>query len=286
MILLTGITGKVGGASAQHLLASGKQVRAIVRNQAKAAPWAARGVELIYGDWEDPAAMTRALAGVNSAYLMMPPLQAPSREFSEAKAVIASYRQALAHHSQLKLVILSSMGSEKPSGLGLITSTHLLEEALADHPGPVAFVRAGSFYENYVFGLQAGLPGTLPVFYSPTNRKLPMVATEDIGAEVARLLTTDWTGKRIVELGSMVSSDELAAALGQVLGREVHAQAIPRAAWSEALQHMGLPEDGTWAYEEMIEGVNAGWIDFGAAGTERIEGTTSARQVFEKARGA
>ena len=36
MYLVMGITGKVGGAAARHLLAHGKQVRALVRNREKA----------------------------------------------------------------------------------------------------------------------------------------------------------------------------------------------------------------------------------------------------------
>jgi uncharacterized protein YbjT (DUF2867 family) len=283
MYLITGITGKVGGAAAQHLLEMGKQVRALVRDQAKATAWSAKGVELIKGEWEDPAVMTRALNAVEGAYLMMPPIQTPSRDFREAKAVIASYKEALAKSQPPKLVALSSLGSEKTSGLGLIHSTHLLEEGLSNEPFPVAFVRAGSFYENYLFGLHAARGGTLPIFYAPTERKLPMIATKDIGAEVARLLASEWTGKRVVELGSMVSCDELAAQLGQVLGRDVKAQAIPREAWTAALHQMGLPEGGTWAYEEMIEGVNSGWIAFGVENTERVEGTTSAKEVFAAA---
>ena len=46
MFLVMGITGKVGGATAEHLLAHGRQVRALVRNLEKAANWANRGVEL------------------------------------------------------------------------------------------------------------------------------------------------------------------------------------------------------------------------------------------------
>jgi len=84
----------------------------------------------------------------------------------------------------------------------------------------------------------------------------------------------------------MASSDELASALGEVLGREVKAQAIPREAWAGALQQMGLPEGGTWAYEEMIDGVNFGWISFSGGETERVEGTTSAKQVFAAAKAA
>ncbi|MGA2341388.1 MAG: NmrA family transcriptional regulator, partial [Terracidiphilus sp.] len=205
--------------------------------------------------------------------------QTPSRDFREAKAVIASYKEALAKSAPPKLVVLSSMGSEKSSGLGLITSTHLLEQALGSEPFPVAFVRAGSFFENYLFGLQAAQGGTLPIFYAPTDRKLPMIATEDIGAEVASLLTTEWTGKRFIELGSLVSADDLAAGLGHALGRDVKAQAIPR-------EQMGMPAGSTWAFEEMVDGVNSGWIGLGVEGTERIEGTTSARDVFAAAAAA
>jgi len=284
MYLVTGVTGHVGGAAARRLLQQGKQVRALVRDEGKAKAWADQGVELVKGEWEDAAALALALEGVEGAYLMMPPIRTPSPDFREAKAVIASYVEAIGKAAPPKVVALSSMGSEKTRGLGLITSTHLLEEALKDVPFPIAFVRAGSFYENYLFGLQAGQGGTLPIFYSPTERKLPMIATEDIGAEVAKLLTTEWSGKRYIELGSMLSADDLAAELGKVLGREVTAQAVPREAWAGALEGMGMPKGSTWAYEEMIEGVNSGWIGFGVQGTERVEGTTSAKQVFAAAK--
>ena len=37
MFLVIGITGRVGGATARHLLAHGKKVRALVRNREKAS---------------------------------------------------------------------------------------------------------------------------------------------------------------------------------------------------------------------------------------------------------
>src|ERR1700722_10710966 len=64
MFLVMGITGKVGGATARHLLAHGRPVRALVRNREKASGWAKQGVELIDGDWSDSAAIERALTGV------------------------------------------------------------------------------------------------------------------------------------------------------------------------------------------------------------------------------
>ena len=280
MFLITGITGNVGGAAARELLKLGKKVRALVRDEAKAATWASMGVELVKGEWQDSDAMAKALQGVDGAYLMMPPTQTPSRDFREAQELIASYKTALAANPPKRIVALTSMGCEQDSGLGLITATHLLEQALGSESVPVAFVRGGSFYENYLFGLQAGLGGTLPTFYTPTDKKIPMVATKDLGTEVAKLLSSEWTGKRVIELGTMLSSDELASQLGEVLGRDVKAQSVPREGWSGALQHMGLPAEFTWAYEEMMDSVNSGWIHFGVAGTERIQGATTAKDVF------
>ena len=280
MYLVLGITGHVGGSAARHLLEQGKRVRAMVRDETKAAAWSARGVELMKGEWQDSVALVKALEGVTGAYLMMPPTQAPSKDFREAKAVISSYQWALSKVLPSKLVVLSSMGSEKPDKLGAITATHLLEGALWNIATPIAFVRAGSFYENLAYGLQSGQGGVLPVFWSPTERKIPAVATEDIGAEVAKLLTTEWTGRRVIELGSMVSPNEIAHELGVVLGKQVKAQAIPREAWAPTLEGMGIPHGDTWAFEEMADSVNSGWIGFGVEGTERVEGSVTATQFF------
>ena len=114
-----------------------------------------------------------------------------------------------------------------------------------------------------------------------------MVATDDIGAEVATLLTGPaWSGNRVIELGSMVSADEVAAQLGEVLKLNVKAFALPRTAWADAFQQFGVPKGHTGAAEETYESVNAGWMDLGVAGTEHIAGKTSARDVFAAARNA
>ena len=142
-------------------------------------------------------------------------------------------------------------------------------------------------FENFLYGLQVAQGGTLPVYYNPTNRKSPMVATNDIGAEVATLLTGPaWSGQRIVELGSMVSADEVAEQLGEVLNLDVKAFAVPRAGWAEAFEQFGAPKGQTGPAEEMFEAVNAGWMDLGVEGTEHVAGTTSARDVFEAAQNA
>ena len=287
MFLVTGITGRVGGATAKHLLAQGKKVRALVRNREKAANWADQGVELVDGDWNDSAAIERALKGVEGTFVMLPAVWAPSPDYKEAKGVIANYVEALTKAAPPRVVALSSMGANKTSGLGMITALSLLEQGFRSLKSPVAFVRAGGFYENFLYGLQVAQGGTLPVYYNPTNRKSTMVATKDIGAQVAKLLTGPaWSGHRVIELGSMVSADEVAAQLGEVLKLEVKAFSIPRAGWAEAFEQFGIPKGQTGPAEEMFESVNAGWMDLGVNDAERVAGTTSARDVFAAAQKA
>ena len=284
MFLVMGITGKVGGATAEHLLAHGKEVRALVRNREKASSWASRGVELVDGDWNDSAAIERALKGVEGAFVMLPAVWTPSPDHKEAKSVIANYVEALTKAPPPRLVALSSMGANRTSGLGMITALSLLERGFRELTSPMAFVRAGGFFENFLYGLQVAQGGTLPVTYNPTNRKSTMVATNDIGAEVATLLTgAAWSGQRVVELGSMISADEVAEQLGEVLSLDVKAVAIPRAGWAEAFEQFGIPKGHSGPAEEMFEAVNAGWMDLGAENTEHVAGTTSARDVFEAA---
>jgi hypothetical protein len=104
---------------------------------------------------------------------------------------------------------------------------------------------------------------------------------------VATLLAgPTWSGQRVIELGSMVSADEVAAQLGEVLQRDVKAFAVPRAGWSAAFEQFGIPTGQTAQAEAMYDAVNAGWMELGVEGTEHVAGTTSARDVFAAARKA
>jgi len=284
MFLVMGITGRVGSATAQHLLAQGEKVRAMVRDREKAANWAHQGVELVDGDWNDAAAVERALQGVEGAFVMLPAVWAPSPDFKEAKSVITNYVEALTKAAPPRVVVLSSMGADRASGLGMITALSLLEQGFRHLTLPIACVRAGGFFENFLYGLHVAQGGTLPVYYNPTSRKSTMVATGDIGAEVATLLTGPaWSGHRVVELGSMVSADEVAAQLGEVMQRDVKAFAIPRVGWPAAFEQFGIPKGQTGPAEAVFEAVNAGWMDLGVEGTEHVAGTTSPRDVFAAA---
>ncbi len=284
MFFMAGITGKVGGAAARRLLADGHEVRSLVRDRAKAAEWSAKGVELREGSLVDGDALAEALGGVEGAFLMQPTPFAVSPDFPEAKALNAGIVEALRRSPPPRLVVLSSVGSEQASGLGNITQTHMLEEALADFTFPIAIVRAGALLENFLASLgQVGETGVLDSFLQPVDRAFPMVATQDVGAEVARLLTGEaWDGRRLIEVGSRMTPDEIAAGMAKALGRDVVAKPLSRERWDTIISAMGvLPEKvGNWV--EMEAGFNSGWIDFGRGGTEIVAASTTSAMFFAR----
>lgn len=286
MFTVMGITGKVGAAIAANLLAAGKKVRGVVRNPEKAKDWASRGVELVQSPYDDAAGLGTAFAGAEGVFAMIPPDFAPAPGLPDQKRTIAAIRDALDRAHPGKAVFLSSIGSEQTSGLGLITSTHLLEEATRTLPIPVAYLRAGSFMENWLGALEhIRSTAEMPFFYAPLKRKFPLVATQDIGLAGARVLQEDWSGVRVLEVDGPEGGTDLhetVTAFGRALGREVKAVPLPETAWQSVLETMGMPADRTGLYIEMVKSFNSGWIHFGNPETEKFHGPTTIEVFAQK----
>jgi len=286
MFTVMGITGNVGGAVAKNLLAAGKTVRGVVRNPEKAKAWADRGVELVQSAYDDAAGLAKAFAGAEGVFAMIPPDFAPAPGLPDQKRTIAAIRAALQKAKPAKAVFLSSIGSEQPRGLGLITSTHLMEQETRTLGLPVAYLRAGSFMENWLGALDhIRATGEMPFFYAPLERKFPLVASQDIGMAGAKVLQESWTGERVIEVDGPkggIDLHETATAFGEALGRQVKAVQLPEAAWQSVLETMGMPADRTGLYIEMVKSFNSGWIHFGNPGVETFNGPTTIQAFAQK----
>jgi len=285
MHTIMGITGRVGGAAAKALLASGVKVRGIVRDREKARAWADQGVELVVADGLDTAALTEAFHGSEGAFIMVPPNFAPASGYPETAAILASVRAALDAARPEKVVCLSSVGAHQPEGLGLITQCRMIEESLAGLSLPVAFIRAAWFMENFEWDIApAKERGEIDSYLFPLDRDYPMIATRDIGGLAAQVLRETWTGARVLELEGpqRYSQDEAAAVFSRLLDRPVRSKGIQRADWQATFVKQGMPEDRTSPRIEMLDGFNSGWIDFSGKGTEHVTGSTSLEDVLRK----
>ena len=271
MFAVTGVTGKVGGAVARALRDAGLPVRAVVRDAAKGAPWAARGCNVAVADLDEVAPLAAAFTGVGGAFAVLPPIFDPTPGFPEAKAMIGTLRAALVEALPPKLVVLSTVGADatRPN---LLNQLGLLERALADLPTRVTFLRPGWFMENAAADLtSARETGVIRSYLQPLDHAVPMVATEDVGRTAAQLLQEDWAGHRIVELqAERVTPNAIASAFARALDRSVRAEAAPRAHWEEIFRSEGMRNP--FPRMQMVDGFNEGWIDFSNCGAEARPG--------------
>jgi uncharacterized protein YbjT (DUF2867 family) len=271
MFAVTGVTGKVGGAVARTLRDTGLPVRAVVRDAAKGAPWAARGCNVAVADLDEVAPLAAAFTGVGGAFAVLPTIFDPTPGFPEAKAMIGTLRAALAEALPPKLVVLSTVGADatRPN---LLNQLGLLERALADLPTLVTFLRPGWFMENAAADLtSARETGVIRSYLQPLDHAVPMVATEDVGRTAAQLLQEDWAGHRIVELqAERVTPNAIASAFARALDRSVRAEAAPRAHWEEIFRSEGMRNP--FPRMQMVDGFNEGWIDFSNCGAEARPG--------------
>src|SRR5450830_1842431 len=256
MFAITGITGQVGGVVARQLLGHKKSVRAVVRDAAKGALWAAQGCDLALATVEDSASLERAFTGMEGVFILLPPTFDPSAGYPEARAAIASIKAALLAARPGKVVCLSTIGARA-------TQTNLLM--------PVAFLRAGWFMENAIWDVAPARDGVIPSYLQPLDKPVAMVATEDVGSVAAQLLLEEWTGVRVVELEGpkRVTPLEIAACFGKLLGRDVKTEAVPRFTWDDVFRSQGMRNP--LPRMQMLDGFNEGWIDFesGRDGTRK-----------------
>jgi NAD(P)H dehydrogenase (quinone) len=284
MYAVMGITGQVGGAVAEMLITRGERVRGIVRNAEKAAAWKVRGVELAIADYDDAADLETAFRGVDGVFVMIPANFAPSPDFREPRRTIAAIRAALSEARPDKAVYLSSIGAQQSSGLGLITSLHILEQELGSLGIPGAFLRAGWFMENCAWDVNpAREQGKVFSFLQPLDHPFPLVATIDIGRVAADIVLQTWQGNRYIEIAGprYYTPYDIAAEFTSVLGRNVEAVAVPRETWVSAFVAQGAPADRTGPRIEMLDGFNSGWIRFGVPGAEHVTSTTELKTVLK-----
>lgn len=280
MYAITGITGKVGGALAEALLAAGQPVRAIVRDAKKGQDWAARGCEVAIAAMEDAAALANAFKGAAGVFILPPPVFDPEPGYPEAQAVIDAVVAALKIAKPAKVVCLSTIGADAVHD-NLLSQRTMIEEALRALPVPLTFLRPAWFLDNAAWDVAAARDtGVLHSFLLPTDKAFPMVAAQDVGRTAANLLQQDWSGTRIVELEgpSRVSANDLAAAFASTLKKPVHAVPVGRETWEELFRSQGMKNP--LPRVRMLDGFNEGWIAFQEDGRGTIKGATSAVSVI------
>ena len=129
IVLVTGATGRQGGAVIRHMLPKGWRLRALTRNPAAQAAkeLARQGVEVVQGDLEDPPSLERVCRGVYGIYSVQDFWAVGAkREVQQGKNLADAAKKAGVQH----FVYSSVGGAERNTGIPHWESKWEIENAI------------------------------------------------------------------------------------------------------------------------------------------------------------
>jgi len=259
---ITGANGHIGSALARALIADGKRVRALGRDQKKLATLGA--AERVFGSLDDAMYLTKAFAGTAAVFLMIPPFYASGDYLGYGRRTTEAMMTALAASPATHIVALSSVGAELAAGSGLIRALHGLEERLQTLGRNLLVLRPVYFLENHLASIPV-IKG-MGAFGSALNPDLAqgMIATADIAAYAAkRLSALDFNGTVVQSLQGAkdYTLRQVAATLGKEIGKpDLPCVQFPYADAQKAMIGMGFSPNVAELFMEMVKGLNDGVI--------------------------
>ena len=282
MFVIAGVTGHVGGVAAGELLAAKQPVKVIVRDQAKGKEWEARGAQVAVGALDDREFLTSTLKGAKGFFTLLPPNYAAPDFYAFQRQTSDLIAAAVKASGVPHVVILSSVGADLSEGNGPIKGLYFLENALRTTGTKLTSIRASYFQENLGNSVApAKGQGIFPNFADAPDYPMPMIATKDIGKQVAHeLLNPQPKSDNLDLLGPMYTMRQAAESLGKALGKDLQIINIPQAGWIPALVQAGMSQQLAEIMAEMYTGFATGKIT--PKGDRTVQGTTQLDETVKE----
>jgi uncharacterized protein YbjT (DUF2867 family) len=231
-IVVTGATGKQGGAVARKLIDDGWDVCAFVRDAHKPAARALAGLgaNLVVGDLNDPDSVSRAVNGAYGVFSVQSWADGVDVEEQQGKLLADAAARASIEH----FVYASVGGADRVTGVPHFESKARIEQHIHDIGLPFTIFRPVYFMENLLRQRDGICDGHLDPPINP-DTPLQFVAVEDIASFVALAFRSPggWLGHCTEIAGDELSFLEVAEILSARLGREVEVRPIVRPAEPE-----------------------------------------------------
>lgn len=239
-IAVTGATGSLGGHVVDSLLNKGvaaSDIVAIVRNEEKAADLKDRGIALGVAAFEDEAALTAALEGVDRLVFI---------SGSEVGQRVAQHTNVInaAKAAGVTFIAYTSLLNLDTSKLALapehIATEKLLAESGIDH----ALLRNGWYWENYESSIGAA-KATGKVFGAAEGARVSAAARKDYAEAAAVVITSDNQAGKVYELAGApaLTYPEIAAGIGEVIGSEAEYVNLSVEDYQNLLEQAGVPAE-------------------------------------------
>lgn len=218
-ILVSGATGRTGGAAIDELLKMGKSVRAYVRSDdERATALRRRGVDIAVGDFTDIDDIRAAMEGIRSAYFLHP----------IAPGIIgaAAYFAQAAKEAGVTAIVNMSQISARRESASHAAQDHWVSERVFDWSGvPTTHLRPTFFADWLVYPHFANeIWATKKIEFPFAEGRHAPIATDDQGRVIAHLLADPLghEGKVYPLHGPLeMNHTEIATAMSEVLGAKI-----------------------------------------------------------------
>ena len=261
-VLITGATGNTGSGLVPKLREAGVEVRAFVRDEAKAQALKDIGVEVVLGDLDRPETIEPAVEGVDKIYLLT--WNGPTQE-QQVENVLNAAKKAGNPH----IVRHSMWGSEKSR---IIQQGERAEQAIKSSGLPWTLLKPTFFMQNTMMAAQT-IKSDGVIYWDTGNGKLGMIDVRDIVDSAYAVLTgSGHDGKSYILTGpKAISMQDVANTFSKVLGRDINYVNVPHEASVQSMVSMGFPEWIARGYGELMEGFSQG---FASQVTDNVETLT------------
>ncbi|WP_112490559.1 SDR family oxidoreductase [Streptomyces bacillaris] len=253
-IVVTGATGELGRLVIDELLATvpAGEIAAVVRDKEKAAPLAARGVELRIADYDRPETLAGAFRTGDRVLLISG--SEVGKRVAQHTAIIEAAKAA----GVAQLAYTGILGGPD-ADFALADEHKATERLILDSGLPYTFLRNGWYTENYTANLAPVLAHGAVVSNAGEGR-VASASRADYAAAAAAVVTGEGHLGRAYELSGDTawSFAEYAALLSEVTGKEIAYNNVPAAVHQEILVGAGLPEGFAAILTDVDEAIGRG----------------------------
>jgi NAD(P)H dehydrogenase (quinone) len=277
-LLVTGASGQLGRRVVELLLESGAgNIIAATRTPEKLADLRARGVTVRQADFDDPASLEAAFAGVNRLLLISTDVagQGDRRLNQHTNAVQAADKAGVKH-----LVYTSLMNPEPGTPVLLAGDHYGTETALAQSGLEWTVLRENLYAEVLIPTLSRAVQmGQL--FSAIGDGKVAYIAREDVARAAAAALKADFSGRRTLDITGpeALSQADLAAITTSITGKQVAYIPLTLEAITEGMVNAGLPRPLAEAYASFDAASAQGLFSRVSSAVEELTGQKPIRIV-------
>lgn len=233
IILVTGATGRQGGATAAKLVADGWQVHALVRDPGsdRARTLSETGVELVAGDMADRASLERAMTGVYGVFSVQPTVSQPGvpAGFGAADEIRWGHNVAAAARAGVEHVVYTSVGgADRDPPIRNYRNKWAIEQHIRALGLPATILRPVNFMENYANPRVGLVGGEFRTAINP-DVATQIIAVADVGAFAALAFARpdEFVGTALEIAGDALTPVQVADAVGRATNREITYVHIP-----------------------------------------------------------